>query len=490
MDGCDSSTIWTVQQFTDATNSYGLQIGRTVGPGPATPVSVTPSVLASGLASVNLQVTGTGAGTFFDSPAGFLCRIAASIPGVLVNSVTLNGPTSVTVNVSTVNATPGLKAITIINPDGQSASSGAILRVTPGSYIALESPVAGSIGQPLAVQGWAVDGTAASGTGVDAVHVYAYPAAGNPVFLGSAQYGLSRPDIGAAHGARFTASGYSLIAPTVLPAGVYTIVVYGHSTVAGFNSSASVAVTLTAPAPPFGVVDTPGNNITVSGEVAITGWALDDAGVASVDIFRSPVASEGTGQIFVGRAVFIRGSRTDVQAAYPTLPGSDTAGWGFMALTNTMPNQGNGTFDFYAYATDHGGMSTLLGTRRLIVANNASTFPFGTIDTPGQGETVSGVIVNFGWALAKGSRMIPFDGSTIDVYVDNVFRGHPVYNNYRVDIATLFPGLANSNGAIGYFMLDTTQLTNGLHTISWVVRDNAGQSSGVGSRFFRVQNGS
>jgi hypothetical protein len=31
-------------------------------------------------------------------------------------------------------------------------------------------------------------------------------------------------------------------------------------------------------------------------------------------------------------------------------------------------------------------------------------------------------------------------------------------------------------------------LSNGLHTISWVVRDDAGAAQGVGSRFFAVQN--
>ncbi len=41
VDGCDGTTIWTVQQFTDAVNSYGLAVARTVGPAPATPVSVT-----------------------------------------------------------------------------------------------------------------------------------------------------------------------------------------------------------------------------------------------------------------------------------------------------------------------------------------------------------------------------------------------------------------------------------------------------------------
>jgi len=71
-----------------------------------------------------------------------------------------------------------------------------------------------------------------------------------------------------------------------------------------------------------------------------------------------------------------------------------------------------------------------------------------------------------------------------------VLVGHPVYNNFRADIAALFPGLANSNGAVGYFMLDTRTLADGIHTIAWIIRDDAGQASGVGSRYFRVQNGS
>ena len=55
-------------------------------------------------------------------------------------------------------------------------------------------------------------------------------------------------------------------------------------------------------------------------------------------------------------------------------------------------------------------------------------------------------------------------------------------------IAALFPGYANTNGAVGYFVLDTTTLTNGVHTIAWVVRDSAGNASGIGSRYFTVVN--
>ena len=495
VDGCDGSTIWTLQQFTNAINSYGLVVGRTVGPGVPTPATVNPSTVGSGVASIDLTVTATSSAgsAFFDPGAGYLCRLAASIPGVTVNSVTRTGPTTATINISTVGATPGLKAITIINPDGQAAASGSILRVRPGAFLSVESPVAGAAGQPLEVRGWSVDGAANSGTGVDAIHVWAYPAAGDPVLLGAATYGLSRPDVSAAHGAQFAASGFSLRAP-VLPAGQWSIVVYSHSSVSGtFNAAVTIPVTLAPLAPPIGTMDTPADGMIAAGEMAVTGWALDDAGVASVEIFRSPVAGE-TGMIYVGRAQFIRGARPDVQAAFPSMPNNDSAGWGFMVLTNMLPNQGpgqpNATFDFHAYATDYAGQTTHIGTRRIIGANGSSNKPFGTIDTPGQGATVSGTVVNFGWALTPQPNIIPLDGSSISVYVDGVLRGHPVYNQYRPDIAGLFQGLRNSNGAVGYFILDTTTLANGLHSIAWVVTDSAGQTSGMGSRFFQVQNGS
>ena len=266
VDGCDGSTIWTLQQFTNAVNSYGLAVGRTVGPG-APDSGQRQSIAHSergGVDQPHGDATSSGGTAFVDPGVGYLCRLSAIIPGVTVNSVTRTSATTATVNVSTVGAAAGLKAITMVNPDAQSASSGSILRVLPGALVSLESPVAGAAGQPLEVRGWAVDGAATSGTGVDVVHVWAYPSAGNPVFLGQATYGLSRPDVGALHGAQFTASGFSLRASSVLPSGAWSIVVYAHSSVSGtFNATATVAVTLAANAAPFGAIDTPANGVTV-----------------------------------------------------------------------------------------------------------------------------------------------------------------------------------------------------------------------------------
>lgn len=101
---------------------------------------------------------------------------------------------------------------------------------------------------------------------------------------------------------------------------------------------------------------------------------------------------------------------------------------------------------------------------------------------------MSGQIVNFGWILTPQPGVVPVNGSTIGVLIDGVSVGQPVYNQFRSDIATLFPGYANSGGAVGYRMIDTTSLTNGLHTIMWVVTDSLGRSEGIGSRYFSVLN--
>jgi hypothetical protein len=242
--------------------------------------------------------------------------------------------------------------------------------------------------------------------------------------------------------------------------------------------------------PPFGFLDTPvEGSAGHSGSLAVTGWALDDAGVTGVRIFRDPVSGEAPGApVFIGAATMVDAARPDVAAAFPTQPLNTRAGWGLNVLTNMLPNQGNGTFRLYAYIDDVEGHTTVLGPRAFSSSNVNVTVPFGAIDTPGQGETVAGTIVNFGWALTPQPNLIPPDGTTIDVLIDGVVVGHPTYGQPRADIAALFPGYQNGTAAVGYFLIDTTRYDNGIHTIAWVVRDNAGNAAGIGSRYFRIQN--
>ena len=265
------------------------------------------------------------------------------------------------------------------------------------------------------------------------------------------------------------------------------------------SNSRAIAVSVTAYAstnPPTGAIDTPVNGSAASGSVAVTGWAVDDIGVASVAICRDPVGAEtttpgqcgGQPRVFIGNPLFIDDARSDIAVANADAPLNYRAGWGYLMLTNFLPNQGNGTFTLYAFATDLEGHVALLGSKTFIGQNSASIKPFGAIDTPRQGEVTCGsTYVNFGWALTQVGKDVPADSSTISVFIDNVLVGRPGARAARADITAAFPALDTTH-AVGGYVFDTTQYANGLHSIFWIVTDSNGQQDGVGSRFFTISN--
>ncbi|MCP4218326.1 MAG: hypothetical protein GY765_27060 [bacterium] len=256
------------------------------------------------------------------------------------------------------------------------------------------------------------------------------------------------------------------------------------------NSPQSIAVTFNVlesggDDAPFGNFDSPVHGSTVSSSVPVSGWALDDIAVDTVKIYRQ----ENSQLVYIGDAQLVEGARPDVAAQYLDYPMNTKAGWGYMMLTNFLPNQGNGTFHLVAIARDGSGNETNLGTKTITCDNANAVKPFGAIDFPGPGGTASGnAYENHGWVLTPLPNSISTDGSTISVYVDGENLGHPLYNLFREDIAALFPGYANSSGAHGYFLLDTIQYENGVHTIAWTAQDSGGNTDGIGSRYFSIQN--
>jgi hypothetical protein len=275
------------------------------------------------------------------------------------------------------------------------------------------------------------------------------------------------------------------IDPTGLAAGTYT----GILTVSdpdSTNKTMTATVNLTVKGSsddedPFGDFSTPTEGASpVSGSIPVTGWALDDIELTRVAIFYN----EGS---YVGDAVFVEGARTDIEAAYPSYPYSSRAGWGYMLLTNSLPD---GTYTFYAIAEDNAGHSVKLGESTVTIDNASAVEPFGAIDTPFQGGDADGSrFVNWGWALTPQPNKIPTDGSTITVWVDGVSLGNVYeYNVVNEVVASLFPGYENTDGPTGYLHIDTTAYTNGVHTISWTVSDNAGNTEGIGSRYFNIRN--
>jgi len=273
---------------------------------------------------------------------------------------------------------------------------------------------------------------------------------------------------------------------TGLNAGEYTDTITVSSS-NGDNSPQTVSVLLKVirsnqDAAPFGQFATPLDGTTARGSVGVTGWVLDDVETANVKIYRIV----NGGDSYIGDAVFVEGSRPDVENSYPGYPLNSRSGWGYMLLTNFLPD---GSLTLKAVATDVSGKSTTLGTKTITLDNAHADKPFGAIDTPAQGGEISGSNYrNDGWCLTPLPNTIPKDGSTINVYIDGTAEGKAVYNNYREDIATLFPGLNNSNGAWAYFFFNSNNYENGVHTIEWSVKDNAGNSEGVGSRYFSIKN--
>jgi hypothetical protein len=238
--------------------------------------------------------------------------------------------------------------------------------------------------------------------------------------------------------------------------------------------------------PPFGVFSTPGEMAVVSGNLPFSGWALDDIGVASIQLFWEQ--EETHSLVYISDALQVEGVRPDVHRKYSNYPLSEKAGWGYMMLSHDLP-RGDGWYTIHATATDIEGNRVTLGTRTLRVDNTNAVKPFGNIDPPQWGGLASGSdYINSGWALTPPPNTIPIGGSSITVWVDGIPLGNPVYNRQRQDIAIRFPHYNNSQGAGGYFHLDTTQLENGIHTISWSVADDAGNVEGIGSRYFTIRN--
>ena len=223
----------------------------------------------------------------------------------------------------------------------------------PGPHMAVDTPAnTASVAEPFQIAGWAIDTNAATGTGVDAVHIWGTPSGGSPVFLGAATYGGARPDIGQAFGSPFTNSAYWLVVANQ-PIGSWQIIVYAQSTVTGtFNQTRVLNLTLLAH--PLMWVDTPVQNAATTQPFNIAGWAVDLAaqtgtGVDAVHVWAYPNPGSGAPAIFLGAATY-GGSRPDIGAAY----GSRSTNSGFSL---TVQNQDPGEYRLIVYAR-----STVTGT--------------------------------------------------------------------------------------------------------------------------------
>jgi glucose/arabinose dehydrogenase len=198
--------------------------------------------------------------------------------------------------------------------------------------------------QPFTVAGWAIDAAAPGSSGIDAIHVWAYPAAGSPVFVGSAQLGGARPDVGAAYGSQFAQSGFGLLGRGLTP-GNYTLVAFGLINSTGaFGVVQTVNVRVVASS--LLAVDTPGNNATVDRPFVVGGWAIDTGaasgtGIDAIQVWAYPVSPGAGSPVFVGTGSF--GDRPDVAAFF----GAQFRASGYSVVSSSPPP---GVWDLVVFA--------------------------------------------------------------------------------------------------------------------------------------------
>jgi hypothetical protein len=304
-----------------------------------------------------------------------------------------------------------------------------------GGILSVDAPGAGaSMPQSFLVGGWALDRTAVTGTGISAVHVYAVPAAGSPVFLGVASYGAARPDIAALFGAQFTNSGYGLAASGLTP-GSYTLQVFAQRTATGaFDLIQARAITIISGARMS--VDGPAPGAAVTQPFNLGGWAVDlgtgsGTGVDTVHVYAAPA---GGSPVFLGQASY-GGSRPDIGGLF----GPQFTGSGFNFAVNGLAP---GLYQLHVFAR-----STVSGA-----FDNVRTVPITinstgrmALDAPGPGARVRQPLLVAGWALdlaaPSGTGV-----DTVHVYAfpagggAPIFLGEATYGGARPDIGAAFGG--------------------------------------------------
>ena len=361
------------------------------------------------------------------------------------------------------NATYGFR-VSVVSRSGSSFV--VSVQSLVNTQMSLDAPASGgSVARPFTVQGWAINRAATSGSGVDAVDVYATPAGGSPILLGRASYGSARGDVGAAFGAQFSNSGYTLAnTGGALAPGNYTITAYARNAMTTtFDAAASAPVTITGPGTtPFLSVDAPAAGATVTSAFEVGGWSFDAAapsgtGVDAVQFYVFP--NGATAGVFVGSATYGL-ARADVGSAF----GARFTNSGFH-FTITGLGPGSYTLGVYARSTQTGSFSIV---RMVPFTVNANALM--SIDVPGPESTVStSTFAVSGWSIDRGIEAVGPSGTGVDalhVYAypnpgsgqPAIFLGVATMGFARSDVAGLYGARYTNSG----YSLSVSRATAGL----------------------------
>ena len=217
-------------------------------------------------------------------------------------------------------------------------------------------------------------------------------------------------------------------------------------------------------------IDKPALNAPpVNGQTQVGGWAIDNTApiasiVVSVDGVRQGTAAYG-------------GVRADVCAVYTNRPGCPNVGWNYVLNTRLLTD---GAHQLAITGRTADGQTSTI-ERAFSVSNigggGASTHI--SIGRPNSSiGALSGHTVLGGWALDDNSTI-----GEVDVSVDGTLLGAAQYGILRTDVCAVYAGRPGCPDVGWGYILDTTQLTDGPHTLEVTAKTAAGGATTVSTAF-------
>ncbi len=221
-------------------------------------------------------------------------------------------------------------------------------------------------------------------------------------------------------GLNLSASG--IISGTPASAGTSVFVVRITDS-AGQSVTRTLAITV-KPADklaPFGTLETPDFRATLNNTATGSGWALDNVGVAQIDVL---IDGQKIGEAIYGL------SRPDIGAAWSSFPNAAHSGFSFVIDTTKFTT---GEHSLAVRLLDAAGNATVVGTRTIVFQN--LVFSITTIDilrgTRNQPYTMQLAAANgrppYTWALISGSLPsgLSMNAAGLISGIPTVFGGFP-----------------------------------------------------------------
>ena len=458
---------------------------------PGSPIS--PSNPAGPGELITLSTAGLGLLTGADAQAAQITGqpYNGPVPNDAANSVsaTLSGSTAQVIYAGLPTGSYGIYQIQIIVPSDAATNNVAQLYIAQNAFVSNIATLA--VGPPVLVPPPPpVTSNGPIHISIDTPHYQSPPFSGiagiggwayskdalvssvqvsvDGVANGSASLGGSRPDVckafGAVPGCPNLGWNYALDT-TVFADGTHNLqVTVSDAQGAKYTAAQSfTTANYTAGHPTRINIDSPASQgATFQGWVPLSGWALNDNAVIS----SLTVSVDGQ----AGFPATYGAGRPDVAAKFPGRPGSPNFGWSYFLDTTKLSN---GQHSVAVSATASNGERAIV-SRSFSVANwtTANNPIHISIDTPNsQSGPFSGVSAFGGWAIDDNTGI-----NSVGVAVDGIPYGDAAYGGNRADACKALPGRPGCPNVGWNFLIDTTKIGDGSHTLAITARPAIGQS--------------